>query len=76
MTTEIKIKRVLFYACLAQIVLALVSNLPLVFIISTIINVGAIWVLLRGTNKEKIDQITGMTWLNKKFNTTFFTEEE
>lgn len=76
MTTEIIIKRVLFYVCLAQIVVALMSNLPLLFIISTFISVCAIYILLHGANKEKKDQIIGLTWLNKKFNTTFFTEDE
>ena len=69
-------KRILFYVCFTFAVLSVASVMTILTGAVLIASIFGMWKLTRNMTSEEIYEMMGANWLNKKFNTTIFTEEE
>lgn len=69
-------KRILFYVCFTFAVLSVASVMTILTGAVLAASIFGMWKLTQGMTSEEIYEMMGANWLNKKFNTTIFTEEE
>ncbi len=69
-------KRILFYVCFTFAVLSVASVMTILTGAVLVASIFGMWKLTRNMTSKEIYEMTGANWLNKKFNTTIFTEEE
>lgn len=69
-------KRILFYVCFFFAVVSVASVLTMLTTVILVASIFGIWKLTRNMSPDEINEMIGANWLNKKFNTKYFTEDE
>ena len=70
------IKRILFYVCFFFAAIIAVSVLTTLTADILAASIFGMWKLTRDMTSDEINEMLGANWLNKKFNTKNFTEDE
>lgn len=70
------IKRILFYVCFFFAAVSVVSVLTMLTAVILAASIFGMWKLTRNMTSDEINEMIGANWLNKKFNTKNFTEDE
>lgn len=69
-------KRILFYVCMFFTAVFIISTISTSSMIFGLIGVFGMWKIAHNMTGDEINSLLGAEWLNKKFNTKHFTEEE
>ena len=69
-------KRILFYMCMVFTAILIISTINTISVILGLIGVAGMWTITCNMTDDEINSLFGGEWLNKKFNTKHFTEEE
>lgn len=69
-------KRILFYMCMVFTTILIISTINTISVILGLIGVAGMWTITHNMTDDEINSLFGGEWLNKKFNTKHFTEEE
>lgn len=69
-------KRILFYVFAALAAVFIISVINLTSALLSLICLIGMWKITHNMSVDEINSLLGAEWLNKKFNTKHFTEEE